>query len=109
MLLLEHFFWFLFEIDLRKYGNKKCEFKIVGSNSYRIILEYNQPSKLIPKGRCASGTEKGMLFLELDSNTNLLQSKMYLIESCWLGIENIVQKQVDTGIKEYSDRVCTHV
>jgi hypothetical protein len=40
-------------IDLKFYGNKECEFNIVGSKKNRIILEFYQPSKLIPIGRCA--------------------------------------------------------
>ncbi len=87
-------------IDLRKYGGKECEFKIVGSKIDRIILEFTKPSKLIPKGMCASGLEKGFLFLEFDENTNLLQSKIYLIESCLLSIENIEQK-ADKGVIKY--------
>ena len=54
-------------IDLKNYGNSECEFNIIGSNTNRILLEFNQPSKLIPKGMCAAGLEKGFLSLELDS------------------------------------------
>jgi hypothetical protein len=75
-------------IDLKNYGNSECEFNIIGSNSNRILLEFNQPSKLIPKGMCAAGLEKGFLSLELDGNAVINKSKNYLIESCLLSIES---------------------
>ncbi len=88
-------------IDLKNYGNKECEFNIIGSNLNRIILEYNQPSKLTRKGMCAAGREKGFVFLELDNDKNLLESKLYLKESCLLSIEIIAQKEVNPGVTEY--------
>ena len=75
-------------IDLKNYGNDKCEYKLLTNNENKVLLEYNQPSKLNPKGRCASGTEKGFLFFKFDDNSNLIESKSYLIESCLLSIEN---------------------
>lgn len=90
-------------IDLRDYGNKYCEFKIIGSNQNRAILEYNQPSKLnSTNGWCAAGAEKGILVFEFDTNDNLLDEKYYLLESCLLGIETIVQKKIGTEILEYT-------
>ena len=65
-------------IDLKDYGNKECEFNIIGSNNNRILLEFYQPSKLTTKGRCAAGLEKGFLYLELDKNANLIKSNTYL-------------------------------
>lgn len=88
-------------IDLRNYGNKECEFEIIGNNLHKIILEYNQPSKLDTNGRCAAGSEKGILVLEFDSNANLLLTKNILLESCILSIEITSQKKVTTGVIEY--------
>ncbi len=76
-------------IDLKGYGNSASEFKIIASTDNKILLEFNQPSKLIPKGMCAAGSEKGFLNLELDHNTVINEPKIYLIESCLLSIETI--------------------
>lgn len=76
-------------IDLMNYGNENSEFKIIGSNANRVILEFQHPSKQVPKGRCAAGLEKGFLFLELDINAAVTKSQTYLTESCLWSIEII--------------------
>ena len=88
-------------IDLKLYGNKECEFNIISSETNRIILEFYQPSKLIRKGMCAAGSEKGFLYFEVDSNNNLSKSNMYLFESCLLSIETIKKESGDSGFIKY--------
>tara|TARA_R110002073_G_scaffold24309_5_gene82280 strand:- start:7910 stop:8440 length:531 start_codon:yes stop_codon:yes gene_type:complete len=88
-------------IDLRAYGNKECEFKIIGHHLNKIILTYNQPSKLIKKGMCAAGIEKGILYLELDDDNTILKSQLHLLESCLLSIEVIKEKKLDETTTEY--------
>jgi hypothetical protein len=88
-------------IDLKLFGNTYCEFKIVSSKANSIILEFNQPSKVISKGRCAAGVEKGYIHLELDKNKNLTNSNIYLTESCLLSIETISKETKNSGFIKY--------
>ena len=76
-------------IDLNKFGNKECKASILATNANKIILEFNQPSKLIRKGMCAAGLEKGFIYLELNEKFEIINSSTYLIESCLLSIETI--------------------
>lgn len=76
-------------IDLYKLGNKECEFTVLFINSNKILLEFNQPSKLIRNGMCANGLEKGFIYLELNKKFEIKNSSTYLIESCLWSIETI--------------------
>ena len=88
-------------VDLKNYVNENCEFKIIGNNRNRIILEFHHPSKQVPKGRCAAGLEKGYLYLELDTHADVIKSKTYLIESCLWSIELINTLNEDSDIITY--------
>jgi len=95
-------------VDLKNYGNEKCEFQILASNANKILLEFNQPSKLISEGRCASGEEKGYIYFELDDKANLIKSKPYIIESCLWSIEIIdTKKEESKKIKYVSENFQT--
>lgn len=82
-------------INLNEYGNEECQFKILSSNSNKILLEFEQPSKLAHKGMCASGTEKGFLYFQLSNDLHLEKSERYLTESCLLMIEILSQENVN--------------
>lgn len=88
-------------IDLKKYGNLECEFNIIGSNANRILLEFQQPSKLIRKGMCAAGLEKGFLYLELDNNAAVNKYEKHLTESCLWSIETINKLNKNSEIVTY--------
>lgn len=88
-------------IDLSKFGNEESEFNVIANNSNKIVLEFNQPSKLNPKGRCASGLEKGLLLLELNSNSDLENSNSFLIESCLWSIESISKQDLHSNTVTY--------
>lgn len=89
------------EVDLKTFGNEKCLFSIIAHNKTSIILEFNQPSKLTSKGRCASGEEKGFIYFELDDNVNLITSESYLVESCLWSIEIIDTNRKDSNKIKY--------
>jgi len=86
-------------IDLNKFGNKECEFSVLSANSNKVLLTFSQPSKLIANGRCAAGLEKGFIYLELNKNSDLINSTTYLIESCLWSIETINNQDLNSEIK----------
>lgn len=88
-------------IDLSKFGNEESEFNVIASNSNKIVLEFKQPSKVIPKGRCAAGEEKGLLLLELNSNSDLENSTSFLTESCLWSIESISKQDLNSNTVTY--------
>ncbi|MGB1308517.1 MAG: hypothetical protein ACPG6B_06380 [Oceanihabitans sp.] len=89
-------------IDLKEYGNLKSEFKILSSNEKAILLEFVQPSKLTYKGRCAAGTERGFLHIELNKDATISNTSFYLLESCLYFIELINTKTTETGIIKHT-------
>ena len=85
-------------IDLNGYS-PYTEFEIVSYTNDRILLAYDRPSAENSKGRCAAGSEKGYLVIELSTTR---ETEEFVLESCLLSIEVSEQKHVSAGIVEYT-------
>ncbi|WP_370477076.1 hypothetical protein [Tamlana flava] len=76
-------------IDIKAYNNQK------------YILEYLYEG--IGSGQCGTGVERGFSILEFDNSYNLLNSEMFLFESCAQSInttEEIINKDISVYICE---------
>ena len=87
-------------VDLGPFGNEDCEFDVIAHNGHKVVLTFNQPSQLSGKGRCASGTERGFLSIEINENNTIGKSQMFVIESCLLSLE-ITEEKNDEKLKAY--------
>lgn len=76
-------------IELDTYGTIDTEYQVLSGNNNSVLLSFEQASKYENKGRCASGTEKGILYFKVNSNGQLTSTKRYYLESCWLSIETV--------------------
>ena len=88
-------------VDLGPYGNEDCEFKVIANKGNKILLTFNQPSQLSGQGRCASGTERGILDLEIGKDNSIIKSQLFITESCLLSLETIEEKQLDESSRTY--------
>jgi hypothetical protein len=88
--------------NLNNLGWWNWDFKIVANNQNKIILEYDHPSKLHNRGRCAAGSEKGFMVIEFDNSNGFVGSKNFILESCLFSIETDTQNQLAKGVMEYS-------
>tara|TARA_R110002126_G_scaffold281512_2_gene429339 strand:+ start:6565 stop:7083 length:519 start_codon:yes stop_codon:yes gene_type:complete len=89
-------------IDLKQFGNTESEFSIVSTNSNKVLLAFNQPSKLISKGRCAAGLEKGFVYLELNSDLEVIKDDIFLTESCLWLIETTSEHHLNSDSISYN-------